>query len=58
MPIAKETGKRLGMGTNMFPSSALMGKNISEHMGVLSLDDEFIETADGFAGVFPGNYTS
>lgn len=51
LAIGKETGRRLGMGTNMYPSSALLGQNIAG----LPVD-ELIEQADGFAGVlFPGN---
>lgn len=38
----------MGMGTNMYPSSTLLGQNRD-----LSIDD-IIEKADGFAGVFPG----
>ncbi|KAG8482368.1 hypothetical protein CXB51_027269 [Gossypium anomalum] len=51
LAIAKETGRRLGMGTNMYPSSSLLGreKDESEALPV----DELIEKADGFAGVFP-----
>ncbi|KAL4312346.1 hypothetical protein GQ457_01G039620 [Hibiscus cannabinus] len=51
LAIGKETGRRLGMGTNMYPSSALLGDkgNALERIGV----DELIEKADGFAGVFP-----
>lgn len=52
LAIAKETGRRLGMGTNMYPSSALFGTNHQE--GTMGIDDgELIEHADGFAGVFP-----
>ncbi|GKV45408.1 hypothetical protein SLEP1_g52489 [Rubroshorea leprosula] len=52
LAIGKETGRRLGMGTNMYPSSALLGKDKID--GVDTLDvDELIEKADGFAGVFP-----
>lgn len=53
LSIAKETGRRLGMGTNMYPSSALLGQNKDEGIGLLPVDD-LIEKADGFAGVFPG----
>ncbi|PNY04062.1 plasma membrane H+-ATPase [Trifolium pratense] len=51
LAIAKETGRRLGMGTNMYPSSSLLGRNkdANEALPV----DELIEKADGFAGVFP-----
>ncbi|CAA6659639.1 unnamed protein product [Spirodela intermedia] len=30
LAIAKETGRRLGMGTNMYPSSSLLGENRDE----------------------------
>lgn len=53
LAIAKETGRRLGMGTNMYPSSSLLSDNNTEGISV----DELIENADGFAGVFPGNVT-
>lgn len=52
LAIGKETGRRLGMGTNMYPSSALLGKNGNEDSSLPI--DELIEKADGFAGVFPG----
>ncbi|KAK4603946.1 hypothetical protein RGQ29_012455 [Quercus rubra] len=52
LAIAKETGRRLGMGTNMYPSSALLGQNKDESIAALPVDD-LIEKADGFAGVFP-----
>lgn len=48
LAIGKETGRRLGMGTNMYPSSTLLGDKNNE-MDI----DELIEKADGFAGVFP-----
>lgn len=41
------------MGTNMYPSSALLGQNKDESIASLPID-ELIEKADGFAGVFPG----
>lgn len=53
LAIAKETGRRLGMGTNMYPSSSLLSDNNTEAVSI----DELIENADGFAGVFPGNLT-
>lgn len=53
LAIAKETGRRLGMGTNMYPSSSLLGEGKDEATAVLPID-ELIEKADGFAGVFPG----
>ncbi|OAE23027.1 hypothetical protein AXG93_3255s1060 [Marchantia polymorpha subsp. ruderalis] len=52
LAIAKETGRRLGMGTNMYPSAALLGKSKDESISGLPID-ELIENADGFAGVFP-----
>lgn len=51
LAIAKETGRRLGMGTNMYPSSALLGREKDENEALPV--DELIEKADGFAGVFP-----
>lgn len=53
LAIAKETGRRLGMGTNMYPSSSLLSDNNTDGVSV----DELIENADGFAGVFPGKVT-
>ncbi|RZC79862.1 hypothetical protein C5167_042438 [Papaver somniferum] len=52
LAIGKETGRRLGMGTNMYPSSALLGQSEDESVAALPVD-ELIEKADGFAGVFP-----
>ncbi|KAL2234575.1 plasma membrane ATPase 4 isoform X1 [Sesamum indicum] len=52
LAIAKETGRRLGMGTNMYPSSSLLGQHKDESISELPVE-ELIETADGFAGVFP-----
>ncbi|XP_074556534.1 plasma membrane ATPase 4-like [Curcuma longa] len=51
LAIAKETGRRLGMGTNMYPSSTLLNGENDEtiHLPI----DELIQKADGFAGVFP-----
>ena len=43
------------MGTNMYPSSALLGQNKDESIAALPID-ELIEKADGFAGVFPGMF--
>ncbi|KAH7688357.1 P-type ATPase subfamily IIIA protein [Dioscorea alata] len=51
LAIAKETGRRLGMGTNMYPSSSLLGEKNDDITGLPI--DELIEKADGFAGVFP-----
>ncbi|KAI5444117.1 plasma membrane H+-ATPase [Lathyrus oleraceus] len=48
LAIGKETGTRLGMGTNMYPSSSLLGEN-KDQLGAVSIDD-LIEKADGFAG--------
>ncbi|KAK9705832.1 hypothetical protein RND81_07G085500 [Saponaria officinalis] len=52
LAIGKETGRRLGMGTNMYPSAALLGNSKDESLANLPID-ELIEKADGFAGVFP-----
>lgn len=53
LAIGKETARRLGMGTNMYPSSALLGQHPDPD--IVGMDvDELIEQADGFAGVFPG----
>ncbi|XP_054782343.1 plasma membrane ATPase-like [Prosopis cineraria] len=52
LAIGKETGRRLGMGSNMYPSSSLLGDNKDESIATLPID-ELIEQADGFAGVFP-----
>ena len=56
LAIAKETGRRLGMGSNMYPSSSLLGQNKDISLASLPVD-ELIEKADGFAGVFPGRFT-
>lgn len=55
LAIGKETARRLGMGTNMYPSSSLLGQSNDESIAPMSVD-ELIEKADGFAGVFPGNF--
>ncbi|PON37199.1 P-type ATPase [Trema orientale] len=52
LAIGKETGRRLGMGTNMYPSSSLLGHNKDDSTAGIAID-ELIEKADGFAGVFP-----
>ncbi|XP_057969130.1 ATPase 8, plasma membrane-type [Malania oleifera] len=52
LAIGKETGRRLGMGTNMYPSSSLLGQCKDESIAGIPVD-ELIEKADGFAGVFP-----
>ncbi|KFK27283.1 h(+)-atpase 3 [Arabis alpina] len=52
LAIAKETGRRLGMGSNMYPSASLLGTHKDENMASIPVD-ELIEKADGFAGVFP-----
>ena len=57
LAIGKETGRRLGMGTNMYPSSSLLGDSKDESTSGIPVD-ELIEKADGFAGVFPGNGNS
>ncbi|KAL8492971.1 hypothetical protein ACS0TY_024248 [Phlomoides rotata] len=52
LAIGKETGRRLGMGTNMYPSSTLLGQSKDESIAGIPVE-ELIEKADGFAGVFP-----
>ncbi|XP_048228183.1 ATPase 8, plasma membrane-type [Ricinus communis] len=52
LAIGKETGRRLGMGTNMYPSSSLLGDSKDGSVAGIPVD-ELIEKADGFAGVFP-----
>ncbi|RZC68465.1 hypothetical protein C5167_031738 [Papaver somniferum] len=51
LAIAKETGRRLGMGTNMYPSASLISQSDSTSESIPI--DKLIEEADGFAGVFP-----
>lgn len=53
LAIGKETGRRLGMGTNMYPSSSLLSDSKDSSVASIPID-ELIEQADGFAGVFPG----
>lgn len=43
------------MGTNMYPSSSLLGEHKDSSAAAIPVE-ELIEKADGFAGVFPGNY--
>ncbi|KAG7557483.1 P-type ATPase, partial [Arabidopsis suecica] len=52
LAIAKETGRRLGMGTNMYPITSLLG-NHKDDITAYRPVDELIEEADGFACVFP-----
>ncbi|KAJ4897128.1 plasma membrane-type protein [Raphanus sativus] len=52
LAIGKETGRRLGMGTNMYPSAALLGTDRDSSIASIPVE-ELIEKADGFAGVFP-----
>lgn len=56
MAIAKETGRRLGIGTNKYPSSLLLGRDKDENEALPV--DELIEKADGFTDVFPGTFNS
>jgi len=53
LAIAKETARRLGMGSNIYPSSALFGSHSNGNVIAAMVDEELIEQADGFAGVFP-----
>jgi H+-transporting ATPase len=51
LAIAKETGRRLGLGDHMYPSKVLKdGPPPGSRFNSL---DEMIMDADGFAGVFP-----
>jgi len=51
LAIAKETGRRLGLGDHMYPAKVLKeGPPTGSKHGSL---DEMIMDADGFAGVFP-----
>jgi len=53
LAIAKETARRLGMGTNIFNCDVL---NFSDQRASTELGasvGELVESADGFAGVFP-----
>ncbi|CAN6699890.1 unnamed protein product [Malus baccata var. baccata] len=52
LELGVNTGRRLGMGTNMYPSSTLLGQSKDESIASMPVD-ELIEKADGFAGVFP-----
>ncbi|KAK3043543.1 hypothetical protein RJ639_002122 [Escallonia herrerae] len=54
LAIGKETGRRLGMGTNMYPFSFLLGQSKEESIAS-TLVDELIKKAEGFAGIFPGD---
>jgi len=49
LAIGKETGRRLGVGTNMYPS--LVIAKMSQLLP-FQLINELIEKADGFAKVF------
>jgi len=51
LAIAKETGRRLGLGDHMYPAKVLKDGPMpgSKHATL----DEMIMDADGFAGVFP-----
>ncbi|RWR77765.1 plasma membrane ATPase 4 [Cinnamomum micranthum f. kanehirae] len=51
LAIAKETGQRLGMGTNMYPTSSQLNQDNDASAGPLPVFN-LIEKADGFAGVF------
>lgn len=52
LAIAKETGRRLGLGDHMYPAKVLKAGGFPEGGKHLTLD-EMILDADGFAGVFP-----
>ncbi|CAI9754724.1 unnamed protein product [Fraxinus pennsylvanica] len=52
LAIGKATGHRLGMGTNMYPSSSPLGQSKDKSIASIPVE-ELIEKADGFVGVFP-----
>ncbi|KAL0680537.1 hypothetical protein Bca4012_047384 [Brassica carinata] len=52
LAIGKETSRRLGMRTSMYPSAALLGTVKDSNIASIPVE-ELIEKADGFAGVFP-----
>ncbi|PWA86821.1 Cation-transporting P-type ATPase [Artemisia annua] len=51
--ISKENGRRLGMGTNMYPSSSMLGGHKNAWIAALPIE-EMIEKDFGSAGIFPG----
>nr|GFB10961.1 ATPase 2, plasma membrane-type-like [Tanacetum cinerariifolium] len=51
LTISKETGRRLGIRTNMYPCSLLLGQYKDSAIADIPIQD-LIEKADGFAGVF------
>ncbi|PFH48153.1 hypothetical protein AMATHDRAFT_76881 [Amanita thiersii Skay4041] len=51
LAIAKETGRRLGLGDHMYPAKVL--KDGPDPNGKHASLDDMILDADGFAGVFP-----
>jgi H+-transporting ATPase len=51
LAIAKETGRRLGLGDSMYPAKVL--KDGPAPGGIHASLDDMIMDADGFAGVFP-----
>ncbi|KAE8695079.1 hypothetical protein F3Y22_tig00110744pilonHSYRG00035 [Hibiscus syriacus] len=48
----KEIGRRLGMGTNMYPSASLLGQDNDASIVALAME-ELIEKAYNFFGIFP-----
>jgi H+-transporting ATPase len=52
LAIAKETGRRLGLGDHMYPAAVLKAGGFPTGGKHLTLE-EMIMDADGFAGVFP-----
>jgi len=54
LTIAKETGRRLGLGTNMYPITSLLGNHKDDIIAYYPID----ESVDGFSGVFPGLFNS
>ncbi|KAF9433877.1 plasma membrane H+-ATPase [Entomortierella beljakovae] len=53
LAIAKETGRRLGMGDHMFNASVLRDGPPADDNVKSNTIDELVMEADGFAGVYP-----
>ncbi|KAM0754842.1 plasma membrane ATPase [Meredithblackwellia eburnea MCA 4105] len=53
LAIAKETGRRLGLGDHMYPAKVLKDGGVAESGSKYKNLDDMILDADGFAGVFP-----
>lgn len=51
LSITKDIGQKLGVGTNMHSSAIFHAEDMDASIAALSVED-FVEKADGFAGVF------